>query len=362
MEQEETADHSPVVSGPSEHNLFYSSDSCSSVNFTDYGISADTPTSEPDEIPHDLIDKCYMPPPLAGRVKIEDVTECLREPTQQIIQPTPNTTISHITEEEKKKGKKKKQESILKQHHSSLHSSATKTAKKKKNEGLPVPEDEVAKRVTDSLEKRASENNPHTMRPLPIERSYRGLSHFFLMGTGIEPESDQDNDDGTKDEHSIPTTDSAISLSILSAIWVPASSYPEDHTSVTSSADSRGDISHSDVPPDCLSLAPPNRVENLPDSDSETDDVTLHEESLKNSCVFDSLSDEHDSGEERRALDDLATELMSVSRNEKCHDDDEHEQLVEKEVRALSRMTLEELVQDFEEYQAQVINDEEFKD
>ena len=146
-------------------------------------------------------------------------------------------------------------------------------------------------------------------------QQYKGLSSFFLMGTAHSVDSDPD----------INTTP----LPSYTTTWQPDSSIPCDEY-----------IKQSDLPPHCLSLPPSTHCSN---------DSTLYDETLA-SCDDQSLD------EEDRVLEDLADELRAASRVE--HDRLTTNEDTSVDCRALSRMTIEELVQDFEEYQAQVINED----
>lgn len=161
---------------------------------------------------------------------------------------------------------------------------------------------------------------------ISVAQGYKGLSSFFLMGTThtVDPSSvDNDPDIYTN----------TTPLPIYTTTWLPDSSMPQCNNETEY-------ITQSDLPPHCLSLPPPTHRSN---------DTTLYDVTLA-SC------DDQSQDEDDRVLDDLADELRAASRME--HDGLTTNEDVVADCRALSRMTMEELVHDFEEYQAQVINED----
>lgn len=296
---------------PSEHNLFYSIDdtvsaSVNKIHHDDQSVSLHVPSSS---------------------VVIQDVRESLIEDHPNDI----DDGVSHVVigdvvgndSLQSQKNDKKRQ------------SSATRRRKESK------PKKKTPKKP------RTDNNSSNLITPSRSAQStYKGLAGFFLVDSA-EP-LHEDNSDITPNEQS--TDNNGVSVVSLQAVWLPSSSIPdEDHNIID---DNTGILSSEDLPPHCISSSA-NTDNNTCNYESDTDN------SNDDTMIDDDMMSDDEQDDEDRVLEDLGRELIVISRTEEHGEGQEEEEITEEDMRALSRMTIEQLVEDFEEYQSQVMSNED---
>ena len=202
----------------------------------------------------------------------------------------------------------------------------------KKLEKLPV-------HSSSSIDKSIHHTWEECSKLTPSTRTHKTLTSFFLMH--------KTEVDGTEDETLSHTPQQHLTsdhtLPISGSVWLPMSSIHAEMVTMEMNEDKPTFvISQSDLPPCSMPLpsSSSHSCDEYHDTDSEdSDDTVIHEDE----------EEEDKEKEDDLALEELAWELMSVCTSEPRGEDKEEE-----DDRVWSRMTLEELVHDFEEYQTQI--------
>ena len=325
---------------PSEHNLFYTDDK--QPVFTDKQslVHLDTIPS-PDF------------PPTSSTVEIQEVTDCIAQNKQQDAPPT--DTYKHDSSNKGLTSNKETQSGCVvvstkdqKQHSLRVpapNNTNSNKSKKVKSKRLKTTSSNDDKEKSKPSQRSIDQDQPSP--PTGKEKTYKGLSDFFLMGT-----EERENLAQNEDEYNPFSSEPDQSLPISSTIWIPSNSAVSEQTQPQNDNEFSCQITHSDLPPRRPPSFPeaPEPPDALFDSNGELSEETLTEDSL---VILEERSDENN--DDNKVLDELSRELMSAN---SCNSVAGENNTESDEERVWSQMTLEELVQDFEEYQTQVINED----
>ena len=215
---------------------------------------------------------------------------------------------------------------------------------KRKKKNIPSgkkldPKEKLPVHSSSSIDKSIHHTWEECSKLTPSTRTHKTLTSFFLMH--------ETEVDGTEDETLSNTPQQHLTsddtLPISGSVWLPMSSIHAQMVTMETNDDKPTFvISQSDLPPCSMPLpsSSSHSCDEYHDTDSEdSDDTVIHEDE----------EEEDREKEDDLALEELAWELMSVCTSEPRGEDKEEE-----DDRVWSRMTLEELVHDFEEYQTQI--------
>ena len=331
-----------LVRGPSEHNVFYS------------------------ENEHTIEYNQMIAPDWSGcvhssvsTVTIEDVTECLRNSDDNNKNEQDNVTLTSNTHHILKTNHQKNVADAVRLPNNNGTTKTRKNSARKKRKPSKL-------QVKNKSSQNLSNNTPDigtviqappapvytpdigTVIQAPPAPVYKGLADFFLMDTMNNTVESNETDAEYDTAINVSTN---APLLVPSGMWLPATSSIVTHQTSLMNPD---DFSRSDLPPHCVSFHPSIKDDADSASSNDYSEETLESAvSQESIALLEVLQDEQD--EEERVLDELANEIMSLSRNEQVNETEN----MPADIRPLSRMTLEELVHDFEEYQQQVINEED---